>query len=69
MSLKSIHWNQKVVILTTFLSLAAPEVVILTTSGATSDEKVVNMMTFCFQCFTMIQEESGSSKQQNRTKP
>ena len=43
------HWNQKVVILTTFLSLAAPEVVILTSSGATSDEKVVNMTTFCFQ--------------------
>ena len=31
-----------------FSSLAAPEVVIRTTSGATSDEKVVNMATFCF---------------------
>ena len=28
------------------------EVVILTTSGATSDEKVVNMTTFCFQYMT-----------------
>ena len=42
------HWNQKVVILTTFSSLTAPEVVIRTTSGATSDEKVVNMTTFLF---------------------
>ena len=43
-----VHWNKKVVILTTFSSLAALEVVILT-SGATSDEKGVNMTTFCFQ--------------------
>ena len=46
------HWNQKVVILATFSSLAALEVVIRTTSGATSDEKVVSMTTFCFQCLT-----------------
>ena len=46
------HWNQKVVILTTFSSLAAPEVVIRTTSGATSDEKVVNMTTFLFSVLT-----------------
>ena len=43
------HWNQKVVILTTFSSLVAPEVVRRTPSGATSDEKVVNMTTFWFQ--------------------
>ena len=42
------HWNQKIVMLT-FSSLVAPEVVRMTTSGAASDEKVVNMMTFLFQ--------------------
>ena len=46
------HSTQKVVILTTFWSLAAPEVVIRTTSGATSDEKVVNMTTFLFSVLT-----------------
>ena len=46
------HRNQKVVILTTFSSLAAPEVVIRTTSGATSDERVVNMTTFLFSVLT-----------------
>ena len=45
-----LHWKQKVVILTTFSSLVAPEVVRMTTSGAASDEKVVNMTTFWFQC-------------------
>ena len=33
-----------------FSSLAALEIVILTTSGAASDENVVNMTTFPFQC-------------------
>ena len=42
--------NQKVVILPTFSSLAAPEVVSRTTSGATNDEKVVNVTTFSFKC-------------------
>ena len=53
---RNIHWNQKVVILTTFSALAAPEVVIRTTSGATSDEKVVNMTTFCFQFMLILDE-------------
>ena len=42
------HWNRNVVILTKFSSLAAPEVVILTTSGAASDENLVKMI-FPFQ--------------------
>ena len=41
-----VHWNQKVVILPTFSSLAIPEVVIMTTSGAASGVKVVNMTNF-----------------------
>ena len=43
------HWNENVAILTTFSSLAALEVVILTTSSTASDENVVKMMTFPFQ--------------------
>ena len=43
------HWKQKVVILTTFSSLVVPDVVRKTTSGAASDEEVVNMTTFWFQ--------------------
>ena len=35
-----------------FSSLAALEVVILTTSGAASDENFVKMTTFSFQCIT-----------------
>jgi len=35
--------------LTTSPSLAAPKVVAMTTIGAASDEKVVNMTTFLFQ--------------------
>ena len=45
-----IHWNGNVVILMKFSSLAALEVVILTTSGAASDENFVKMTTFSFQC-------------------
>ena len=42
------HWNRNV-ILTKFSSLAALEVVILTTSSAVSDENFIKMMTFPFQ--------------------
>ena len=46
----AIHWNENVVILTKFLSLAALEVVILTTSSVASDENFTKMKTFSFQC-------------------
>ena len=48
---KRIHWNKNVVILTKFSSLAALEVVILTTSSAASDEHFIKMKTFPFQCW------------------
>ena len=52
---------QKVVILTAFSSLAVPEIVILTSSGATSEEKVVNVTTFWFQCtYVLIACEMSS---------
>ena len=41
-----LHWHGNVVILMKFSSLAAPEVVILTTSGAAIDENFIKM-TFC----------------------
>ena len=44
-----IHWNENVIILTKFPSLAALEVVILTTSSAASDENFIKMKTFPFQ--------------------
>ena len=43
------HWNGDVVILMTFSSLIALEVVKMTTSSAVSDENFVKMMTFSFQ--------------------
>ena len=46
----SSHWNENVVILTKFSSLAALEVVILTTFSAASDENFIKMKTFPFQC-------------------
>ena len=46
----SIDWNENVVILTKFSSLAALEVVILTTFSAASDEIFIKMKTFPFQC-------------------
>ena len=45
-----LHWNENVVILTKFSSLAALEVVILTTFSAASDENFIKMKTFPFQC-------------------
>ena len=42
------HWKRNVV-LTEFSSVAAPDVVILTTSGAASDENLVRLTTFPFQ--------------------
>ena len=45
-----IHWNENVVILMKFSSLAALEVVILTTFSAASDENFIKMKTFPFQC-------------------
>ena len=46
----AIHWNENVVILMKFSSLAALEVVKMTTFSAASDENFVNMTTFSFQC-------------------
>ena len=48
------HWNKNVVILTKFSSLAALEVVILTTSSAASDEHFIKMKTFPFQWLTLL---------------
>ena len=45
-----VHWNGNVVILMKFSSLAALEVVKMTTSSAASDENFVKMTTFSFQC-------------------
>ena len=49
-SIKHIHWNGNVAILLKFLSLAALEVVILTNSSAASEENLIKMTTFTFQC-------------------
>ena len=43
------HWNENVVILTKFSTLAAPEVAQMTTSSAASDENFIKMTTFSFQ--------------------
>ena len=43
------HWNENVIILMKFSSLAAPKVVKMTTFSAASDENFVKMMTFPFQ--------------------
>ena len=45
----SYNWEPRVVIITTLLSLEAPEVVI-TVSGSTSDDKVAIMATLALQC-------------------
>ena len=49
----SVHWNENVVILTKFSSLAALEIVILTTSSATCHENFIKMTTFSFHCSDM----------------
>ena len=49
-----VHWNENVVILTKFSSLAALEVVILTTFSAASDENFIKMKTFPFQCVSVL---------------
>ena len=48
-----LHWNGNVVILTKFSSVAALEVVILTTFSAASDENFIKMKTFPFQCLLL----------------
>ena len=45
-----IHWNKIVVILIKFSSLAALEVVTLTTSSVASDDNFIKMKTFPFLC-------------------
>ena len=44
-----LHWKARVVMMPTLSSLVAPEVVVMTTSGATSDDKVGIMTTPGFQ--------------------
>ena len=48
------HWNRHVFIFMKFSSLAALEVVILTTSGAASDGDFIKMTTFPFQWMSAI---------------
>ena len=43
------HWNENKVILTKFMTLAAPGVVILTTSSAASDEYLIKMTSLGIQ--------------------
>ena len=50
-NVNSIHWKQKVVNLTILSSLAAPEVVVMTTYGAPGDDKIVKLTFFCFQWY------------------
>ena len=45
-----LHWNRNVIILTKFSSMAALDVVILTTSSAANDENFIKMTIFSFQC-------------------
>ena len=47
----SLHWNENIVISMKFSSLAALEVVILTTSTAASDVNFIKMETFTVQCY------------------
>ena len=49
-----LHWNGNVFILMKISSLAAPKVVKMTTSRAASDENLVKMTTFSFQCVIEI---------------
>ena len=45
-----LNWNGDVVILMKFLSLTVLEIVVSTTSGATSDENLIKVTTFLFHC-------------------
>ena len=49
-----IHWNGNVAIWTKLSSLAAPEIIILTTSTAANHEDVVEIKTFSFQESTIV---------------
>ena len=48
--MKVLQWNENVAILMIFLLPSVPNVVKMTTSGALTDENVVKMMTYPFQC-------------------
>ena len=57
------HWDENVAILMKFSSLAAPEVVKLTTSSAANDDNFIKRTTFPFQwmtSFNMADEISGN---------
>ena len=57
------HWNENVVILMKFSSLAALEVVSLTTFSAASDENFIKMKTFPFQWLGYSWYLSGNTTQ------
>ena len=57
--LELIHWNGNIVIVMAFSSLAALEVVKVTTSSAAGDENVITMMTFLFRCTTFTENQSN----------
>ena len=52
------YWNENIIILKKFSSLGVLEVVILTTSRATSDQNLIQMKTFLFQCGANTESES-----------
>ena len=52
-----IHWNANVIILMKLSSLAALEVVKMTTSSAASDENFIKIITFSFQWYTPLCQE------------
>ena len=54
-----IDWKENTVILNKFPTLAAPEVVKATTSGAANDENLLNM-TFLFQCSSLLELRSDA---------
>ena len=56
------HWNRNVVVLMKFSSLAALEVVKMTTSSAASDENFVKMTTFSFQWGTTWKHNASGAK-------
>ena len=65
---KPTHWNENVVILTKFSSLAALEVVKMTTSSAASDENVIKMKTFLFQWHEWVRKGMPDSGTHRDTK-
>ena len=53
------HWKAKIVIVITLFSLAVPNVVTLTISGAANAENVGNLATFAFKWRTLTENTSN----------